>query len=221
MTRLAPFVLLALSACSTLPEIAKPRAGTIDATAPPGDWIRYRAVERGDFRRVEPPAVVKQGPYELGAQTCAYVKTTPDVKIDLVKTVEPNGAEHVEGRLRNLRFEAWMDRECSWWNPTNHDIPYTLEHEQIHFAISEIAARKLNQAAAKLMAELHVTADDQNAVVAEIQGKVKKLLDDYNGEALERNEAFDRDTSVGKNPPRQKQWKATIERDLSALSAWK
>jgi hypothetical protein len=64
----------ATAACSSLPELARPRGGTIDATTPPGDWIRYRPLERGDFRRVEPPAVVKQGPYELGAQTCAYVK---------------------------------------------------------------------------------------------------------------------------------------------------
>jgi hypothetical protein len=215
-------LLLLLSACgSSLPDIARPRGGTIDASAPPGDWIRYRAVERGDFRRVDPPAVVKQGPYELGAQTCAYVKTNPDVRIDLVKTVEPNGSERVEGRLQNLRFEAWMDRECSWWNPTNQDIPYTLEHEQIHFAISEIAARKLNREAAKLMKDLHVTAGTQDAVVQEIQGKVKSLLEEYNQEAIERNEDFDEDTSVGKNPPRQKQWRDTVNRELQALDAWK
>lgn len=221
MTRLAYLLLVALSACSSLPEIARPRGGTIDASAPPGDWIRYRAVERADFRRVEPPAVVKQGPYELGAQTCAYIKTNSDVKIDLLKTVKPNGAEHVEGRIRNLRFEAWMDRECSWWNPTNADVPYTLEHEQIHFAISEIAARKLNREAAQVMQELHVTGDTQEEVVAEIQGVVKKLLDEHNQEAIDRNEDFDEDTSAGKNPPRQKEWREEVNRELAALEAWK
>jgi hypothetical protein len=211
---------LALAACSSLPEIAQPRGGTIDASAPPGDWIRYRALERGDFRRVEPPAVVKQGPYELGAQTCAYVKTAPGTSIDLVKTVEPNGAERVDGRLKTLRFEAFMDRDCSWWNPTNQDIPYTLEHEQIHFAISEIAARKLNREAARLVKE-SVTRATQKEVVEELQGRVKKLLDDYNEEAIERNRDFDEDTSVGKNPPRQKQWRETVNRELAALDAWK
>lgn len=208
-------------ACSSLPEIAKPRAGTIDASAPPGNWIRYRALERGDFQRKDPPPVVKQGPYELGAQTCAYVKTSSDVRIDLLKTVEPNGSERVEGRLANLRFEAWMDRDCSWWNPTNNDVPYTLEHEQIHFAISEIAARKLNREAQKLMRSLHVTAGTQDEVVAEIQGEVKALLDEYNDESLERNEDFDEDTSVGKNPKRQKQWRETVNRELAELEAWK
>jgi hypothetical protein len=211
----------AIAGCSSLPEIARPRGGTIDASAPPGDWIRYRPLERGDFRRSEPPAVVKQGPYELGAQTCAYVKTNPDVRIDLLKTVEPNGSERVEGRLKNLRFEAWMDRDCSWWNPSNQDIPYTLEHEQVHFALSEIAARKLNREAVKLMRDLHVTAGTQEEVVADIQSKVKELLDEYNDEALERNEDFDEDTSVGKNPPRQKQWRATVDRELADLAAWK
>jgi hypothetical protein len=212
---------IAVAGCSSLPEIARPRGGTMDASAPPGDWIRYRPLERSDFRRKDPPPVVKQGPYELGAQTCAYLKTNPDVRIDLLKTVEPNGSERVEGRLTNLRFEAWMDRECSWWNPTNHDVPYTLEHEQIHFAISEIAARKLNREAAKLVRDLHVTAGTQEEVVAEIQGKVKALLEEYNDESLERNEDFDQDTSVGKNPPRQKEWRAKVNEELGELDAWK
>jgi hypothetical protein len=212
---------VALTACSSLPEVARPREVAIDPNAPPGDWIRYRALERSDFRRVEPPAVVKQGPYELGAQTCAYVKTAPGVQIDLVKTVEPNGSERVEGRLQGLRFEAFMDRGCSWWNPSNHDVPYTLEHEQVHFAISEIAARKLNREAARLVKELRVTRPTQSQVVDEIQGTVKELLESYNRAAVDRNESFDEDTSVGKNPPRQKEWRKEVERELAGLDAWK
>jgi hypothetical protein len=114
-----------------------------------------------------------------------------------------------------------MDRDCSWWNPSNQDVPYTLEHEQVHFALSEIVARKLNREAVKLMRDTHVTAATQEAVVAEIQSEVKELLDEYNQEALERNEDFDEDTSVGKNPPRQKQWRETVNRELAELDAWK
>jgi hypothetical protein len=188
---------------------------------PEGDWIRYRDLERSDFKRKDAPGQTKQGEYELGAFTCAYIKTGTDVKIDLVKTTEPSGEEHVEGRLQNLGFVAYMDRECSWWNPTNDDVPYTLEHEQIHFAISEIAARRLNREAARLMKELHVTGDTQKEVVSEIQGEVKALLDKYNEGAIDRNTEFDEETSAGKFPERQRKWRDRVERELSELEAWK
>ncbi len=213
-------VALALAACSRLPDFAAPRGGSLDPSTPPGDWIRYRALERSDFKRAAPPGKTKDGSYELGAQTCAYIKTSSDVQIDIVNVTEPSGATRVEGRLRNLHFVAWMDRECSWWNPTNDDVRYTLEHEQVHFAISELAARKLNQEAASLMRELHVNADTQKEVVDEIQTKVKALLDEQNDAALDRNRAFDEETSAGKFPVQQHAWHERIERELRASKAW-
>jgi len=211
---------LALAGCSRLPDFAAPRAGSLDPNTPPGDWIRYRPLERSDFKRTTPPDKVKDGGYELGAQTCAYIKTNSDVQIDLVERTEPNGASHVEGQLRNLQFFAWMDRECSWWNPTNGDISYTLEHEQVHFAISELAARKLNQEAARLMRDQAVTGDTQAEVVDEIQAKVKDMLDEHNQEALDRNREFDEDTSAGKFPKQQRAWYERIGRELDATKAW-
>jgi len=192
----------------------------MDPKKPPGDWIRYRALERGDFKRKEPPAVTRQGQYELGALTCAYIKTNDDVQIDLLQQTEPNGEQRVDGRLKNLRFIAWMDRECSWWNPTNNDVPYTLEHEQVHFAISEIAARVLNREAARLMKELAVSEKTQEAVVAKIQSEVKSLLDEHNQDAIERNGDFDEDTSAGKFPEKQKKWREEVSRELEALKDW-
>jgi hypothetical protein len=220
---LIPFILLgacSLGACSRLPDFAAPRGGSMDPATPQGDWIRYRALERSDFKRKEPPGQVRHGKYELGAVTCAYIKTNDDVEIDLLKVTEPNGDQRVEGKLKNLKFVAWMDRECSWWNPTNNDVPYTLEHEQIHFAISEIAARKLNQEAVRLMNELHVTDKTQDAVVAKIQGAVKELLDSHNNGAIERNADFDEDTSVGKFPEKQRQWREEVNRELEGLRDW-
>jgi len=208
------------SACSRLPDFAAPTGGLIDPKKPPGDWIRYRPLERSDFKRKEPPTVTRQGQYELGALTCAYIKTNDDVQIDLVKHTEPNGHEHVEGRLKNLRFVAWMDRECSWWNPTNNDVPYTLEHEQIHFAISEIAARTLNEEAVRLMKELVVSDGTQEAVVAKIQGEVKSLLDEHNQDAIDRNAEFDEETSAGKFPEAQRKWRDQVNRELEALKDW-
>jgi hypothetical protein len=208
--------------CSKLPELAEPKAGKageFDAEA--GDLIRYRKLERADFKRKEPPPVVKQGQYELGAQTCAHLRSNPDVHIDLVSTTQPNGETKHDGRLRNLRFFAYMDRECSWWNPTNQDVAYTLEHEQIHFAISELEARRLNREAEKLMRELRVTASSKEEVVKQVQERLNALLEEHNEDALDRNRDFDKETSVGKNPTRQREWWKTVTRELAESEAWR
>ena len=203
--------------CSRLPELAEPKSTKAGAYDPEtGDLIRYRKLERSDFKRKTPPEVVKQGPYELGAQTCAHLRSNPDVQIDLLSTPQPNGTTRHEGRIKNLRFFAYMDRECSWWNPTNDDIQYTLEHEQIHFAISELEARNLNREAVELMREFHVTASSKEDVVAKVQKALNDLLEEHNEDALDRNREFDEETSVGKNPARQREWFKRITRELEA-----
>jgi len=212
----------ATAACSKLPEIAEPKTGNVGEYEPDsGDMIRYRTLKRSDFQSENPPAVVKQGPYVLGAQTCAHLRSNPDVHIDLVTKTQPNGKSRTEGRLRNLRFFAYMDRKCSWWNPTNDDIAYTLEHEQIHFAISELEARTLNREAKKLMKDLHVVGDSKEDVVAEVQQRLNELLEEHNEDALDRNREFDEETSVGKNPARQREWWKTISRELAETEAWR
>lgn len=216
---LTPWLLVA--ACSSLPDFAAPKSGVASAELGDGDFILYRKLERADFKRKEPPGDVRHGKYELGAQTCAQLRTDPNVSIDLLSTQQPNGEVRHEGKLRSLRFYALMDRECSWWNPTNDEVDYTLEHEQIHFAISEIAARRLNRDAAKLVREFVVVGDTKEEVVKKIQAEVNELLEDHNEEALERNHDFDSETSLGKNVPRQKKWLEEVTRELRETEAWK
>jgi hypothetical protein len=211
-----------LGCSKALPDFAAPKSGEVGAFDPSeGDLIRYRKLERSDFKSTTPPPVVKQGPYELGAQTCAHLRTSPEVQVDLVATTKPGGKTVHEGRLRNVRFFAYMDRDCSWWNPTNDDIAYTLEHEQIHFAISELEARRLNRAAQKLQRDLHVTADTKEEVVNRVQKELNELLEEHNEHALEQNREFDQQTSVGKNPKRQREWLKTVNRELEETEAWR
>ena len=66
----------------------------------------------------------------------------------------------VRARVHNLAFTAFMDRDCSWWNPQYTGLPheYILEHEQIHFALFEIAARRLNQQAARIQERMETVS---------------------------------------------------------------
>jgi hypothetical protein len=48
-----------------------------------------------------------------------------------------------------------MNRDCSWWNEkATMDAAYVLEHEQIHFALTELGARSLSANAAQIAGEL-------------------------------------------------------------------
>ena len=215
--RLVPLVFFV--ACGGLPDFAAPKSGTVSSDfGEEGDLIGYRALEQSDFKRKDPPGQIRHGQFELGAQTCAHLRTDPNVPIEVIK---PAGSDRWEGRLKYLRFYAFMDRECSWWNPKQDDPAYTLQHEQIHFAISEIAARNLNREAGELVKELRVTAGTKEEVAKQVEAEVNELLEKHNQAATERNTDFDEDTSLGRNVERQKKWWNDVSRELRETEAWK
>lgn len=216
-------LLLVFAACSRLPDFAAPKRIDSDSAegAPSDDLISYRKLERGDFKRAVAPGEVKHGKYELGALTCGSISTSPDTQLELVTTKEPDGQVRYTGTLKILRFRSLMDRKCSWWNPTNQQYDYTLQHEQIHFALHEIEARRLNEKAAKLVKTTKVEADDKDAVVERLNALIKELLDEHIEIALERNHDFDSDTSLGHDPKRQQEWWNTVQRELAETARFK
>jgi len=216
-------LLLALGACSRLPDFAAPKridSGSAEGTES-DDLIRYRKLERADFKRVGAPGQTKHGKYELGALTCGSISTSPDTQLELVTTKEPGGQVTYTGTLKVLRFRALMDRKCSWWNPTNKEHDYTLQHEQIHFALHEIEARRLNRKAADLVKTTKIEGDDKEAVVERLNDLIKDLLDEHIEIALERNHDFDSETSLGHDPKKQAAWWNTVQRELAETARYK
>jgi hypothetical protein len=208
-----------LLVCGTLPTAAQEGE---QSSAGSGDLIRHRTLERADFKAEQPPLGTSgRDNYELAAITCVQVRTDPNVSMQVGSIVEADGDERYEGWLGHLRFRAFMDRDCSWWNPGTRNPEYTLQHEQIHFAIREISARRLNQDAEKLVTELHVTADSEEEVVQELKARVAALFNEHNEAALERTRTFDGDTSYGRNDERQRQWWREVERELEETESWR
>ena len=132
-----------------------------------GARISYRALTRDDFRAAKRPDDVADTHGRLGALTCVDLTTHPDLFIRA--TSEGNDAQlgRVRARVHNLAFTASMDRDCSWWNPQHVGLPheYILEHEQIHFALFEIAARRLNQHAARIQERVEAAARTQDEAI--------------------------------------------------------
>lgn len=205
--------------CSGLPDFAAPKGGVIDPSkVDRSDTIRYRSLTKGDFRAEGPPAHLVEHAQKLGALTCANVITTPDTRVQIRQDLE-SGA--YVARLLSLGFIAEMDRKCSWWNVEQKGTSdeYVLQHEQIHFALAELAARRQNVRAQRMVAELEVTASTAEEAQREIQDEVSSVVEEAMEELLEQNHAFDVDTSLEHNPEKQNEWFQRVMAELAATKA--
>jgi hypothetical protein len=206
---------------TALPESAAPKSRVVDpASLDMSDVISYRTLSRADFKGKRPPPDFAPYADRIGAATCAHIVTTPDTQV-MVQPVAAPGREVVyRATPHHLQFFAQMERNCSWWNPHDLGIPkdYILEHEQIHFAIFELEARRLNASVPEIEAHLNATAASPEAVLEiarqhleeEIQGRMKDIM--------ARSRQFDEDTSMGHKPEQQKRWWELVRSELAATS---
>jgi hypothetical protein len=151
---------------------------------------------------------------EMGAYTCALVIPGEDQEMDLSYDV---AAGAYVARVVRLEVKGVMDPDCSWWNPGETVFPpeYTLQHEQIHFALVEISARRLAQ---KLRA-MEVTADTGTSAARELQQMIESAFQDTIREITESNTRFDQDTSGAYRPQRQARWMVYVEEELKRVPA--
>jgi len=101
--------------------------------------IRYRALTAADFRAVRPPGELRDHGKQLRAASCLRIAWPAGIHVVFDRTAD--GRTRAE--LQSPRFHARFDPDCSWLAPDLQDVAYALAHEQVHFAISEAAARQL------------------------------------------------------------------------------
>jgi hypothetical protein len=199
-----------------LPEFATPRGRLLGSSEPvPGGAISYRNLGREDFRGEEPPPQFEPYRERLGAATCCYVLTRPETRIE----VEPlQSGQGWRGAPIQLGFRAVMDPECSWWNTEQTRLPpeYVLEHEQIHFALFELEARRLDARAAELTRAATVTAPSSEQALLRARQALEDVLARGLEATLRRNREFDEDTSMGFRPERQELWLERMRAELAA-----
>ena len=111
-----------------------------------------------------------------------------------------------EDSMRIL-IEAKFNTFESWYSP-NDTSNYGLAHEQLHFDIAEIFARKFRQ-------EVSVFNDSLNymAVLETLRFKFKILYAQYNSFQAE----YDLETNHSINTTKQVNWSKKISADLEAL----
>lgn len=174
------------------------------------DVITYRRLTRDDFRALHPPPKVGENAQKMGAVTCAAIKSRSGAQMAMV----PRG-EEMEVSARGLVFEALMDRRCSWWNGDRqiYTDAYVLEHEQIHWALFEVEARRLTRRApAEVVVGRRDT--DPDVLADRLERRVDLLVDEAAEAVIERSLRFDEDTSFQEEPGLQRRWLEKVEAEL-------
>lgn len=227
MKAIGAMVLSALSslgiACSALPDSAAPKGGVVAASElDDSDVIPYRALTRDDFRGTSVPEPFAGVADRVGAATCGQVRTTPDTQIFVQGVTPPGGETRYFAKVKRLRFQALMDRSCSWWNDkvASFAPAYVLEHEQIHFALYELGARKLNASVDTIKRGMTAQGKSKEEVQAHAQRALNDALTHATEDLLDRNRDFDEDTSLGYRPDRQRNWLKKVLEELSETRAF-
>jgi hypothetical protein len=87
---------------------------------------------------------------------------------------------------------------------------YVLKHEQLHFDICELYARKLR----KMMSDKDFTK------VKDIQHEITMMYTKVNNEFGKYEEKYDIDTNHGENPAKQKVWEDDVANQMNELEKY-
>lgn len=179
------------------------------------DLIAYRTLTRADFQGKAPSGTASKHADKVGAQTFALVKHDPGLAVEWEERRHPNGRREVRGQIKGLFFRAWMDRSRSWWNPKPGQAPesYVLQHEQIHFALVEIEAGKMNVEGRSLM-QRTFEGKSTKAIQEDVEEATNEIVEEGMERILERSLEFDEDTSGRYEPVKQNEWYERVQREL-------
>ncbi|MEX2207921.1 MAG: hypothetical protein WEF50_16975 [Myxococcota bacterium] len=181
------------------------------------DVVPYRTLTRADFKAAAPPAPFAANADRLGAATCCYIVVAPGARIMSREVRSESGPVRYSASVSELVVRAQMDRRCSWWNPKDTGLPqdYVLEHEQIHFAICELEARRLNASLREFTSTLSITAESAQAAAQLVQDRVNERVQRQSTALTSRSRDFDEDTSLGHKPEAQKRWLSRVRAELA------
>ncbi len=158
------------------------------------DLIPYRPLAASDFLAPQVPPEVLASRHTVGAYTCLTL--VHDAPISVAPLEDRPGVFRAE--LVQVNFRAYMNRGCSWLNE-GAPLPagYIMEHEQIHFALWELQARRLNRDAPAIAKEVEATERDPDRAVEATKDKLARVLERALAELRKENLAFDGETSQG------------------------
>jgi hypothetical protein len=123
-----------------------------------------------------------------------------------VLAAETNSGIHFNyrcsGKTMDLEIFAYFDKNLSWAKPNLTE--FVLKHEQLHFAITELFARKLRQKFSKMHNPCSKSKSDIQAIFTETMREHRAYQNLY-----------DRETNHSLNKKEQGDWEVKIGEQLS------
>lgn len=221
MNRFLTYVVLLLtmalvSACSQLPEYAQPHMVQTDELQKSlAAGFSYRPLTPDDFRATSLSEQQAEHAGRINAHATIQIRATADSSFRVTRG-DLSGRTFFFGGIERLAFEAVILPDLSWWNPK---IPanmrgYVLQHEQIHFALAELAARRLTRDTQKWASEVLVIKPTPQEVRAELVRQIKDRIKAAMEANLKQQAEFDNDTSLFYSPEWQQWWYRKVEKEL-------
>ena len=112
-----------------------------------------------------------------------------------------------DGDVFTFTAVAKFDKEQSW--KKDNITEYLLSHEQLHFDITEVYARRMRK---------HFSAVNNGCNLSndEVEEQFNAILDEWRL----RQKLYDKETSHSKNKPEQARWEQLIQAELKSLSKY-
>lgn len=213
---LSTFLLVvALAGCTRLPDYATPQIASQPTEYK--SFIPYRILKQSDFKAQSLTGKALNKEKHLNARSNIQIRPVPSTQI-IVRRSTIGGTPVFIGNVLGLKLQAVFIPEASWWSPfiPPKKTPYVLQHEQIHFALMELTARKINQDIANTPPDFSAIGNTAEEAQTLATMKMKDFINGYNSEIIKEHTAFDKDASLFYAPKIQARWWQDVANRLSS-----
>ncbi len=181
-----------------------------------GDMITYRRLTVDDFRADMAAELAPVADVGHSAKVSAHVVV--DIACIARTDVQLTRTGRYEATIRELRYVGVLDRERSWLNPdSNVPLQWVLRHEQGHFDLAEIEARRRNQEVGQLIARLRSPGLSPEDALESLASKWEIHMRGVKTRLLGLELEYDRETRHGSDARKQSEWFARTQRQLRGL----
>lgn len=210
-------LLLLLSACARLPDYARPHFSLENEAVSLANSFPYRALRMEDFRADALPPSYQQFNHTIQARSCISIQTSKAAKLYISSGTISEKTIYT-GTFSDLSFIAVFNPDCSWWNPkiADKNKNYILQHEQIHFALTELTARKLNRDYSNHMKEYLAIGNTAQEVKDQLHAEAERISQEGLQQALAEHTSFDEETSLFYDPEIQQRWAERVLKELNS-----
>ena len=148
-----------------------------------------------------------------------HAQTIAQVMYQYKTFIKQTARDRFEVRLTSLETYSVFLRSQSWWNhPESEEL---LDHEQGHFDIAEISARRLELSFRETLKNgkpIRGTGKSKRAANYDLEQKLQKVFDLANEQSLDENRQYDQQTRHGARHGQQSEFRRIQKLTLEKLA---